>query len=50
MSIPVGKILIIIAEILKLIGQNIPLTSAIAKVSDEYGYDEYEVWDAWNNR
>lgn len=43
-----GDILKIIGEILILIGENLPVSSAISKVASKYNLSESEVWDIWN--
>lgn len=46
----IGKILVIIGEILKIIGKGIPLSNAISEVAKSNNLSESEVWDIWNKR
>ena len=43
-----AKIIKIIAEILLIIAENLPLSYAISEVASKHNLSESEVWDIWN--
>ena len=50
MDIPLKKVLKIIAEILLLIAEHIPLKEAISSTALKFNVSELDVWNIWNNR